>query len=284
MALAVACRACGSPDTQPRYRLRGYNLVECRRCASMTTAHRMNAAEAEAYYGSGYFHGGDYEDYQATEATSKRNFTAFIERLRRVRPSGRLLEIGCAYGYFLDLACRHWEVTGIDISADAISSISQRFPIAAYQGDLLTVALSPASYDWTVAWDVIEHLDSPRRYAARCFELLAPGGCFALTTGDVSSSYARLFGRRWRLLTPPSHLTFFSRQGMQMMLNEAGFERILFDTAGYHRSLGFTLFRLFGPELRGVMGKLGSLAPKLLERSFYLNLGDIMFVLAHKPA
>ena len=88
----------------------------------------MDVSMAQEFYGENYFQGGDYQDYQSNRTVIKRNFARFIERLRRFRPSGRMLELGCAYGYFLDLAQLHWEVTGIDISHAAVSSCADRFP------------------------------------------------------------------------------------------------------------------------------------------------------------
>lgn len=243
----------------------------------------MDFPAAQKFYGENYFTGGDYQDYQSSEPIIKRNFARFIERLRRVQPSGKMLELGCAYGYFLEMARSDWEVTGIDISEPATSACADRFPGSVYCGDLLTAELPRSHYDWVVAWDTIEHLDKPREYMARCLELLRPGGYLALTTGDVSSWSARLFGRRWRLLTPPSHLTFFSRTGMRKLLRMAGFTQICFDTVGYDRSLAFSVFRLLGEDVYGAIRHRYPRIDRFLQsQSYYVNLRDIMFVVAQR--
>jgi len=159
-----------------------------------------------------------------------------------------------------------------------------RFPGSVYCADLLAVELALSHYDWVVAWDTIEHLDKPREYLTRCFELLRPGGYLALTSGDVSSWSARLLGRRWRLLTPPSHLTFFSRTGMCEMLTIAGFTQLQFDTVGYERTLAFSVFRLLGEALHTtICCRYPRLYGFLESHSLYVDLQDIMFVVAQKP-
>jgi len=253
-------------------------------CGSLTTDFTMDIRAAQSFYEYQYFHGGDYRDYQATEQISKRNFARFIKRLLRVQPAGQLLELGCAYGYFLDLAKLHWQVTGIDISAVAISSCTRRLAGTVHCADLLETDLPRSQYDWIVGWDMIEHVAEPRKYTARTFELLRPGGWLALTTGDVSSLASRLMGRKWRLLTPPSHLTFFSRPGMRCMLHDAGYKQITFETAGYERSLDFVLFRLLGERGHMQIAQRHRVLYRFLQsKAFYIDLGDIMFVMAQKP-
>ncbi len=137
----------------------------------------------------------------------------------------------------------------------------------------------------TTGWSAGEHVDAPRAYAARAFDLLRPGGYLALSTGDVGSRAARLLGRRWRLLTPPSHLTYFTRRGMERMLTDAGFSEVGFSTVGYARSLDFVAFRLLGEaRYQRLVKRRSGLRAFLGARSFYLDLGDIMFVNARKPA
>ncbi len=281
----VPCRACGNVTSSIRFVMRGYALHECERCQSLTAATSLDEDQAKKFYDSGYFHGGDYEDYEASQAAAKRNFRRFVAKLRRVQEGGRLLELGCAYGYFLDLAQSFWQVRGIDVSEEAIASCSQRFGKAVWCGDFLRFPAEPGGYDWVVGWDMIEHLARPREYVARATDLLKPGGHLALTTGDVRSWVAQLRGRKWRLLTPPSHLTYFSRKGMRLLLEAAGLKLVSFSTAGYDRTLAHTCFRVLGSaNYRRLSSRHPWIERELRAQSFYLDLGDIMFVSAEKSA
>jgi SAM-dependent methyltransferase len=251
----------------------------------LTTDVSVDVPTAQEFYGEYYFKGGDYQDYQSSELVLKRNFARFIKRLQRVQPSGKMLELGCALGYFLELAQCNWEVTGIDISESATSQCASHLSGSVLCGDLLATDLPCSHYDWVVAWDTVEHLDRPRDYVARCLELLRPGGHLALTTGDVSSWSARLLGRKWRLFTPPSHLTFFTRKGMVGMLGMVGFNQISLDTVGYDRSLAFTAFRLLGEDIYDtICHRFPKFHHHLGSLSYYVNIRDIMFVTARKPA
>lgn len=258
--------------------------MQCANCHSLTTDSSMSGAQSKHYYGSGYFNGGDYHAYETSAAFAKSNFRDLTRRLATIQASGALLELGCAYGYFLDEAQGSWKVEGVDISAHAVEQAAGRFGSSVQSGDFMEMEFGSGKYDWIVMWDVIEHLDQPQAYLDKCYSLLRPNGYLALTTGNVTSRAAKLMGKRWRLLTPPSHLTFFSATGMRLILERAGLKSQEIGTAGYRRSLGFTLFRLMGKRLYGALKQR---APRLTQwldnRSFYANLGDIMFVVAQKP-
>ena len=284
MSTYVRCRACASEDTLVRYHVNGYALWECRDCRSITTEHILDDEGAKAYYGHGYFHGKDYQDYEASESIAKRNFDRFAVRLRAIQRQGRLLEVGCAYGYFLDIARRFWDVAGVDISAVAVENCALRYGQAVHCGSLLNLDIQSRDYDLIVAWDVIEHLDDPRACVARIYQLLKPGGHLVLTTGNVRSLLARFQKHNWRLLTPPSHLTFFSDHGMRVMLDAAGFRHVSIGTVGYDRSLAFALFRLLGSGTYGrLVSRFHGVERFLQSMWFYVNLHDIMFITGEKP-
>ena len=76
--------------------------------------------------------------------------------------------------------------------------------------------------DVVVLLDVIEHLPDPRETLALCRRFLNPGGLVVITTGDFGSLAARLAGARWRLMTPPQHLWFFTVPGLRALATDVG--------------------------------------------------------------
>src|SRR5262245_15829759 len=57
--------------------------------------------------------------------------------------------------------------------------------------------IAPGSFAVVTAFDVIEHVSDPVGFLRRAVATLEPGGVFFLSTPDVESPTARLFGRRW---------------------------------------------------------------------------------------
>ena len=278
------CRACGAAALSHRYTVDRFELFTCRVCSSMSTGYQMTPTAAGEFYNEDYYRVGDYSDYVGSAPFIKRNFRRFARRLAQTHKGARLLEVGCAYGFFLEIAASTWQVFGIDVSVAAVASCSPMLAGRVTCGDLLTYQAPSERFDWVVAWDTIEHLEDPIAYTKRFWELLNPGGHIALTTGDVGSFVARLQGPSWRLLTPPSHLTFFSRAGMEHLLRGAGFCDVKITTTGYSRSWDFMLYRLLSPRAYNLFRScFGRVYDWVAARGIYLNLHDIMFVTARKP-
>jgi SAM-dependent methyltransferase len=234
-------------------------------------------------YDAGYFSEGEYADYVGDRRVIERNFRPRLAELVRLRPGGDLLEIGCAYGFFLDLARRHYTVTGFDIAADAVAYARDRLGLDARAGDFLAAAVEPASADVVAMWDIIEHLVHPDRYVERVHAVLRPGGIFALSTGDIGSVVARWRGERWRLIHPPTHLHYFTRKSLVTLLGRMGFTVLGVRYPAIYRSLrqvarGILVSgRARGPRLYAAIAGW-----RALDWAVPLNTWDIMTVLARR--
>ena len=139
-----------------------------------------------------------------------REFARTVQFIRGFRKDGRLLEIGCAYGFFLEEAGGFYDVAGIEIADAAVAFCRARglFVINGVAEEFVLAQFG--MLDVIVLLDVIEHLPDPQSTLALCRQHLNPGGVIVITTGDFASFYARLAGRNWRLMTPPQHLWFFT--------------------------------------------------------------------------
>ena len=101
----------------------------------------------------------------------------------------RSFEIGCAHGFFLEMARNTFlSVEGIDISDDAIAYARHHLGLEARSADFLThqFAVQP---DLICLWDTVEHLSRPDLYLQKMADSLSPGGLLALTTGDLDSCW-----------------------------------------------------------------------------------------------
>lgn len=280
------CEICRGTEHVDLFDKHGYRFVRCTGCGHISVAVELDKSDLCRIYSPRFFLEGGYADYLGDERLHRRNLARYIPVLRRYGPSGRLFELGCAYGFFLDEARRHWQVTGIDVSAEATAYACQKLGLAVRHGDLLDTELEESSYDVVVLWDTIEHLAHPSAYTERLAQMLRPGGILALTTGDVNSLMARLRGRHWRLYYPPEHLHFFSRGTIRRLLEQAGLEIKEVRSVGFSRSLDTMLFRMFADRKGRFAAELYKAAKRagVTRFSVYLNFGDIMFVVAQKPA
>ena len=225
MSGKLACPACADINHTLIYSKDGFDVFRCGDCGSgFIDASNFDPA---TYYTREYFEGarGDgYADYGASGPVLRREFAHIAKRIEKHYPAGgMLLEVGCAYGYFLQVARERWNVHGLEISADAVSkchaaglTLVRRGPASSE-----TLAAFPA-VDVVVMLDVIEHLEDPASVLAACFEKMAPGGVMYISTGDFGAWSARMMGRHWRLMTPPQHLSYFTEVGLTRMAAGVG--------------------------------------------------------------
>lgn len=276
MSAAASCLVCGATAWAPHLG----DLLRCTACG-FVTADLSAPIDPAALYSEAYFRGEEYLDYAADEAFIKRTLQPRLDAVLARQPGGRLLEIGSAYGFFLDLARRHFDVVGFEVSAAAARHARERLGLDV-RGDFL--AADPASIgapvDATVMLDVIEHLEHPDRVIARVAEVSRPGATLLITTGDIGSWVARRRGRRWRLIHPPTHLHYFSRPTLARLLGRHGFQVRDLRAVPVVRSVRQTLYTILALRMgrAALYQRLEPLVPPTL--GYPLNTFDIVQVVA----
>jgi 2-polyprenyl-3-methyl-5-hydroxy-6-metoxy-1,4-benzoquinol methylase len=248
------CPLCGSADRQAElYRFPPYALARCRACRLWYLRPRLAEEAMRRHYADdAYFEGGEagYTSYQAQESTLRTTFREFLGTLQhRGMTGGRLLEIGCAYGFFLEEARGFFdERTGTDYSRAALARAEGRADRLLLGG---LEQLRPGDlYDCIVALHVIEHIYDPVEFLRTLREHLRPGGWIVLATPDMGGFWRPLMRYRWPFFKVPEHVTYFDSKTLPELLRKAGLE----GAAGLPYRSAFSL-DLIGEKLRVAMPK-----------------------------
>jgi 2-polyprenyl-3-methyl-5-hydroxy-6-metoxy-1,4-benzoquinol methylase len=275
------CPACGSPETpEPIYRKAGYQILRCVTCGLGSTA-LDDRFDPVSLYSADYFQGNQadgYADYVGSESVLRREFRNVVRSLiHHGRTRGRLFEIGCAYGFFLLEARKHFEVHGIEVAADAAEHCrSQGLDVATgIETDECMARRGP--FDIVVMLDVIEHLQNPLEVLKIASSNLNSGGHILISTGDWDSVLSRLMGSAWRLMTPPQHLFFFSQKTIQSILSRAGFRVVQISRPAKFVPLSLALF-----QFTRMVGLRSRTVSSLGRWALPINLFDAMRVIAVK--
>lgn len=270
------CSACGSENIAPY----GSLLKRCRACTLVWYAGTVQ--DVKSQYGEHYFSNGEYFDYAGETLVHSLNAKRRVGMVRKYVPAGgKLHEIGCAHGFFLREAARHWGVEGSDIAQSACSHARDTLNLPVTCGQFPELPIPPRSLDVVCLWDTIEHLEDPDAYCAAIHAALKPAGYVALTTGDIASWLARIQGLCWRQIHPPTHLWYFSPQSLSALLSKHGFTVIAVRHPGIWRSVAQIVYWLLSARM---WKKLSTIAPLRAagRLPLWLNTFDYMFVVARK--
>jgi len=140
------------------------------------------------------FYSGDYyEPWRGQEADRDRLWRRRLHLLKDV-PRGRLLDVGCAEGDFLQHAIgAGFNGTGTEFSEWGAGETARKLGIDVHAGELYTLDLPQNSFDIITLWHVLEHTTQPGQVLEAAHRFLKPGGTLIVAVPNRSSPLFRLF-------------------------------------------------------------------------------------------
>jgi 2-polyprenyl-3-methyl-5-hydroxy-6-metoxy-1,4-benzoquinol methylase len=155
-----------------------------------------------------------------------------IELVRRFVPTGRLLEIGPAYGAFAHLAKKAgFDVEAIEMDQRCCAYLSEVVGVRAINSDDPAGVLPTLEQKDVIAlWHVVEHLPDPWTVLERAAERLRPGGILLVAAPNPDASQFRLLRSHWPHLDAPRHVELIPARLLIRRLASAGLEAVLVTT------------------------------------------------------
>lgn len=216
-----------------RWRNVDWRLVRCRGCGHRYTDPMPDPGEVAAVYDDAYFDdGGDWVCgyWKGSYIENERNLRAEARGvLRTLRGPCRLLEIGCAGGYFLDEARRAgYDVTGVELNATQVEH-ARGLGLDVLCAPFESADLAAASFDLVIAQDVFEHICDPIAFFVRAKNLLRSSGSIVVRGPLEYDTRTELYGAIHRVrrtmhvvTTPPVHLQGFTPSSFHALCERTG--------------------------------------------------------------
>ncbi len=286
-----------------------YAYKRCGDCGALVLDPRPSPNEIGPYY-AGYYTEDTLAQLERRAASGKRVGIAgrlralgTIRRLTKlgvkIGPEHKLLDVGCGLGGFARYMRQFTQVQahGVDFSPECAAFAKKVHELDVDVGELSAQGYEDGAFDFVTSWHYLEHVYDPAAEIERMARLLKPGGWFISET-PTNDVLAKIFGRHWLYLMPPTHLYHYRPATMRALVEKAGLEVVHVARPWFPGELAGSL--TFAAGVRGFVPKVFSPnRSKLLTLGFFLQMvydvpatailawlgrSGLMRVYARKPA
>jgi SAM-dependent methyltransferase len=278
--LHQSCPLCGSGALKHLWVVNGYTLVRCGGCCLVFVQNILSREQLAAEYAA-------CED-PAYRDDNRECLEYYYQKLRqrieaRVPRPGKILDVGCSAGWFLE-TMKGWDCSGIEISAEDAEVARRRFGDRIFTGTLEDYPSEDSSFDVITLQDVYDHCPEPLPVLAKCHRMLKAGGLLVIKVHNISCLFARLSGPNFYAIIPPFHLFYYDRHTLELAATKSGFDVVEAKFIGHLLRVSTVFMRLAQENKKSPFHRIYlALENRSLGRmTFRKNLHDIITVFAVK--
>lgn len=275
----MVCVFCGTTNVVTPWFIKDigstvYPIVRCAKCKSAFAWPRPDERIISALYSAPMTRANGKSKgiyLPSAEADAKRLFQKFSSSISQ----GLLLDIGAGEGFASAEAVRRgFKVRACEPNRDVAQRFAQRvgFDPDPTFFDFNYAQRNSSNFDVSILSHVLEHIPDPGSFVQNIRTILKPGGSLIVSVPLLGSILTSLMGEKDFYITPPTHLNYFSLDGLKGLLNRHGFQVVASYTsskvnmARYKSSLGPVRYAV------NFSGYLVLRASEIFDRSVVLNV------------
>jgi len=198
-------------------------FVECQQCSLTMINPRPRYANILKGYTEGYS-----QSYINKKAKKIRRAKRRIRKMKKIKPEGRWLDIGCSAGFILSVAnSANYETYGIEIDPLGVKHAREVFELDnIFQGTFEDHHFDDGFFDIITLYDVIEHVQDLNEIVKELKRILGKKGVIEIWTPDIGHWRVPKTLIEWEAIKPSEHLYYFNKKTLSMILNKYGLKII----------------------------------------------------------
>lgn len=222
------CPACGSADERHLFHKSGGSYVGCNRCKMVYLNPVLKDDALEDYYRNNHQLQGavvaaDMEFY------SRLYKKGLASAAQQSGATGRILDVGCSMGGFLDIAkSSGWECHGLELNhAEATIAKGKGHSI---QENLLSHAVFAEKFDVITLWDVFEHIKDGLSFLLEARKHLRSSGIVFVQSPSRDALAAKILQAQCNMFDGLEHVNLYGIDSLTQLCDRAGYELVSYET------------------------------------------------------
>jgi 2-polyprenyl-3-methyl-5-hydroxy-6-metoxy-1,4-benzoquinol methylase len=223
-----SCPACGSEDHRFMFHKSGGSYAACNECRMAFLNPVFKDDVLENYYRNNHQLQGETvsADIEFYAKLYNKGLDQIVARTGR---AGRILDVGCSTGSFLDIAAKAgWESHGLELNHTEAQIAKGKGH--AVQESMLANARFDLKFDAITLWDVFEHIKDNLSFLSEARRFLAPGGVIFIQSPSCDALAARVLQVQCNMFDGLEHVNLHGVQSLSRLCDRAGYELASFET------------------------------------------------------
>ncbi len=282
----INCPICNSVKLKKKFEIsypnEQFNIFQCLSCKVQFVAEKLSPSYIEDFYRKPE----NSQDQTYTDGNVD-NLDYYYNILKKhieqkFLNKGKILDIGCSSGYFLDVM-DGWDRYGVEISKQYADITKSKYKDKIFIGSFSDYTQNENFFDVITLQDCLDHMLNPVEVIKKCKYLLKPKGLLVVKVHNMDCLYAKLAGKYFYAFIPPTHLFYFNKKSLSVLFNKTGFKVISFNYFAHLLKIKTAFYRLSKGN-NNIFYKISRYLYKtsIGDISFKKNLHDIVTVFAQK--
>ena len=213
----------GYEYTNEKNEIRNFKIIKCINCglARNYPLPYSNDIFADVYQDFSFID--PYENPKLWDSF----FMPMINKMKKYKKSGKVLDIGCSSGYLLKLAKNNnFETYGVELNPNAVKYGNDNHGLNILNKDLKAANFESNYFDIIVCSQLMEHIVNPENLLSEINRVLKSDGILIIDSPNYAGLMVKFWGKKWGGYQPQWHIWQFTPKSISALLSINNFNSV----------------------------------------------------------
>jgi len=215
------CPICGSPQVCPYKIVNSVQILQCRKCFLAFVDVNTPRKKTDHIY--------EFTDYKKRETQFQKRYVNTLFLIKKYAHGKSILEVGAGFGLLSSILAKNGYIVDA-IEPEVLPQYIKNTSVHFIKKTFESFALKPEKkYDAIILYDVLEHVDNPKKSVILFQKLLKKNGIVFIQTPNYLSAMA-LMVKNWSWWMVEDHRFFFSKDSLSHLFSKKIWKKQFYST------------------------------------------------------